>query len=293
MRKKFVDESGICYSVTENSFTPTVSISKIPVGTKFYAEPNSVILSSAIANGNTGGTISRRLATMTDFQSEDQRTPHRATLLGQMCANFVAGTQQTTERRNVGERSYVIYEALANDQRITFTGSHDGDIICWNAKPLKDDENFVDSTQDSQESIDESEENTRYRGPLCVIKNTFLVASLNVKSKVYHQTGDSNRDILVKQFSKTDNTFQHFSGDGYVMLQAFGGAAEFPLCPGEKIDVWPGCLLGFTEGITLEMKPSGDASLRSEELSDYVIRLTAPQKGGIVLVQTGLPSKFF
>lgn len=291
--RKLVDERGICYSVTENGSVPMVSISNIPAGAKFYAKPNSTISSSPIVENNDGGKLSRRIATLSELQGEGQGLPKRVTFFGQMHAKIVAGTKQSIERTTMGQRYSVLYEALADDQTITMGGSFPGTIMCWNAKPLGDNESFVDSKDTFQKSIFESENSKRPQGPFCAVTGPFLAASLDVKANVYHQTVNSRTDILVKQFSETNNTFQHFSGNGYVMLEVYGGLSEFPLCPGEQINVFPGYLLGFTEGITLEIKPAGDKFLRHAEHRDYVIRLTAPQKGGYVYTHSVIPAEFF
>lgn len=292
---KLVDGKGICYDVSEpGTVAPKVSISNIPAGTKFYVEPDSTQASSPIASSNRSGGISRRIATLADFRGNDQEIPRRSTLIGQLCARFKADTKQTIEMSNMGmgEHSYVIYEALADNQQLILSSSFKGTIICWNATPLRADETFVDFGDTFTKSIFGSTEIQRPHGPFCAVRGSFLAASLDVKAKLYHQSLDKHIDYLVRQFSMTDNTFQRFSGNGYVMLLAYGGIEETRLHPNQQIDVFPGHLLGFTEGITLEMKSNNDATLRRVEHNDHLIRLTAPEIGGFVYTHSVMPPNF-
>lgn len=164
--------------------------------------------------------------------------------------------------------------------------------MCWNASPLRDAENFVDFGDTFKKSIFESTEYKRPHGPFCAVKGSFLAASIDVKTSLYHQSVDSQRDSLVKLLSMTDNTFQHFSGNGYALLMSYGSISEVMLHPGEQFDVFPGYLLGFTEGVTLEMESAGDAIIRNLELKHDVIRLTAPKNGGYVYTQSFNPTEF-
>ena len=278
----------IRYSVTEGGF-PTLTISKIPKDVKFYAERNTAIVSSPIADNG----IKRRRLMLTELQGEEYTIPHRATLIGQAYAQFKVGTKQTMDRKRIGERSYVLYEAIRDEQKVSFRSCFPGTILCWNASPMGENERYFYNGQSGSNSVWNTNEEFRPKGTLYAIRGSFLVAELTVQAKVYHQEGDSQRDVLVKRFSETDNSFQKFSGQGYVFLECHGDLREIPLYPGEQVDVWPGYLLGFTEGVTLQMKPAGDVTLRNEENNDYVIRLTAPEKGGYVYAQSMSMKDFF
>lgn len=280
------------YRTTTNGF-PTVTISKMAVGEKLYAERNSAIASSPIYNkadadsGRPTGQLNRRRVMITELEGEDYTPEVKPTKLSQAWSNFQLGTKQTLDRKRIGERSYVLYEALADDQKVTFRSCFPGTIMCWNATPLVTGEYYLRSGETAK-SVSNEEDYLRPHGTLLAVTGSFLVADLRVKAKVFH-TGD----VAVVKFSETKDSFQKFSGNGMVFLEVHGDLQEIPLYPNESVDVFPGYLLGFTEGMKLEMKSAGDVTLRNEENNDYVIRLTAGALGGFVYTHSVKPRDFF
>ena len=280
------------YKITHYGF-PTVTISKMAVGDKIYAERNSFIASSPVYSksdadaGRPTGSLYRRRLMLTELEGEDYTPPVMPTALSQKWADFKLGTKQTMDRKRIGERSYVLYEALAPDQKVTFRSCFPGIIMRWNATPLADGERYVEPGTDAK-SVYEEDDMDRPHGTLMAVRGSFLVADLRVKASVFH-TGDP----LIIKSSETGDAFQKFSGNGMVFLEVHGDLQEIPLYPGEAVDVVPGYLLGFTEGISLAMKQAGDITLRNEENNDYVIRLTAGDKGGYVYTHSVKPRDFF
>lgn len=269
------------YKITHNGF-PTVTISKMKAGEKIYAERNSFIASSPIfskeeANhGKPTGALVRRRLMVTELEGTDYTPDKMPTPLSQSWNNFKIGTKQTMDRKRIGERSYVLYEALEDNQKVTFRSCFPGIIMPWNAEPLAPGEYYVNEEEEAK-SIFEEDENNRPHGTFMAVRGSFLVASMNVSAKVFH-TGNK----MIIRSSETGDSFQKFSGKGYVFLEVRGDLQEIPLYPEESVDVVPGYLLGFTEGIKLEMKPAGDITLRNEENNDYVIRLRSGSLGGYV-----------
>ena len=279
------------YKITSNGF-PTVTISKIEKGKKFYAERNSVVASSPIAGANQVGGLSRRRLMITELEGEEYASKKMPTEISQLFADFMASTKQTIDRKRIGERSYVLYEALEDGQKITFRSCCPGTIMRWNASPLASDENYLNLPTDGRKiqakTIFEKGDSRRPHGVFMAVRGSFLVAELEAKALVYH-TGS----VSVRRFSETDDSFQRFEGNGNVFLEVHGDLQEIPLYPNESVDVFPGYLLGFTEGVSLEMKAAGDITLRNEENNDYVIRLTAGSKGGYVYTHSVKVSDFF
>lgn len=280
------------YRITSNGF-PVVKLSKIEKGEKFYAECNSCIASSPIFNEAdnkagkpTGGLVRRRLLPP-ELEGEDYTPEERVTKAGQAWANFTLGTKQTMDRKRIGEKSYVLYEALEDRQKITFRSCFPGTIMAWDATPLAAGEMYVEDDEDAK-SIFSKDEADRPHGTLRAVKGSFLVANLKVKAKVYH-----TKDVQVVKLSETKDSFQEFSGNGMVFLEVHGDLLEIPLYPGEAVDVFPGYLLAFTEGVTLEMKAAGDVTLRNEENNDYLIQLTAGPQGGYVYTHSVKMRDFF
>lgn len=280
------------YKITHNGF-PTVTISKMMHGEKVYAERNSCIASSPVYSkadaeaGRPTGFLYRRRLMITELEGQDYTPEVKPTALSQKWADFKLGTQQTLDRKRIGERSYVLYEALAPEQKVTFRSCFPGIILRWNAAPLADGEYYLRDGEEAK-SVLEEDDADRPHGTLMAVRGSFLVADVRVSAKVYH-TGD----VQVVKLSETKDSFQKFSGNGMVFLEVHGDLQEIPLYPGESVDVFPGYLLGFTEGITLAMKAAGDVTLRNEENNDYVIRLTADEKGGYVYTHSVKVSDFF
>ena len=279
------------YKITGNGF-PTVTISKMMTGEKLYAERNSCIASSPIYNkedadaGKPTGLLRRRRLMVTELEGEDYSPVQKPTKLSQQWNDFKLGTKQTLDRKRIGERSYVLYEALGEEQKVTFRSCFPGTIMRWNAAPLAPGECYVCQGEIAK-SVLSDDYNTPH-GTLMAVRGSFLVADLIVSAKVYH-TGN----VQVVKLSETKDSFQKFSGNGNVFLEVHGDLQEIPLYPGESVDVFPGYLLGFTEGVTLEMKPAGDVTLRNEENNDYIIRLTAGPLGGYVFTHSVKPKDFF
>jgi len=275
------------YRISHNGF-PTVTISKLKTGEKVYAERNSCIACSPISiegDGSRGGLRRRRLMAV-ELEGEDYDVPEMPTRLSQAFVGFALNVKQTITRKQLGERSYVLYEAMSDDQKATFRSCFPGNIMAWNATPLPESESYI-MPEDYYyynptavvHSIFNVDEAKRPHGTIRVVKGSFLVAEMKVKAKVYHAEDEGAR---IKRQSETDNTFQEFSGNGMVFFEARGDLQEIPLYPDESVDVFVGYLLGFTEDVSLKMSPAGDSILRNEENSDYVIRLTAGPRGGFV-----------
>lgn len=291
---------GVRYTVSDGSF-PTLSISRLGVKTglngeavtdKIYAERNSCIACSPIFTGeydrlgNRVGGLQRRRVMAVELEEPDKIEEPKPTRLSRAFSGFMKETMQTITRKQMGERSYVLYEALENGQKVTFRSNFPGTIMAWNATPLmagecyiKEEEYYNDHPYEVIPSVFNENNELRPHGTINVVKKSFLVANLKVKPKVYHAE-DTNAQI--KGLSETDNTFQQFTGNGMVFFEVRGDLQEIPLYPGESVDVFVGYLLGFTDGVKLAMKPAGDSVLRNEENSDFVIRLTAGEKGGFV-----------
>jgi uncharacterized protein (AIM24 family) len=283
------------YKITTNGFS-TITISKMRAGEKIYAERNSCIASSPVYSkadadaGRPTGALYRRRLMVTELEGQDYTPETKPTALTQKWADFKLGTQQTLDRKRIGERSYVLYEALADEQKVSFRSCFPGIIMRWNALPLADDEYYVAPKElgETTKSVHNTKDDKRPHGTLMAVRGSFLVADLHVSAKVYH-TGD----VQVVRLSETKDSFQKFTGDGMVFLEVHGDLQEIPLYPGEAVDVFPGYLLAFTEGVTLEMKAAGDVTLRNEENNDYVIRLRAGAKGGYVYTHSVRIRDFF
>ena len=275
------------YKISHNGF-PTVTISKMATGEKIYAERNSCVASSPITvdrdapdNGLWRGRVMAN-----QLKKEDEVVSEPPTRLSKMFTGFALNTKQTITRKQMGERSYVLYEALMDNQKATFRSCFPGTIMAWNATPLPETTNYIQDEDyyyyhpgEIVPSVFNMDEARRPHGTIRVVKGSFLVADLKVKADVYHEP---DSEAKIKRLSETDNTFQEFTGDGMVFFEVHGDLQEIPLYPGEAVDVFVGYLLGFTEDVSLRMCPAGDSILRNEENSDYVIRLTAGPRGGFV-----------
>ena len=281
----------------------SVTVSKMSKGTKIYAERNSVIASSKVTQSNNvspkEGKLLRRRLLSSELEGRDYTPVEMPSAIAQAWAMYQVGKKQTLDRKRIGERSYVLYEVISDSQKVTFRGCYPGHIMIWNATPMKKGEKYgpnqsalVDFVEINDETgcdekvhfLEELDtEMRRPHGTLYTVKGSFLAAELAVKAEVYH-----TKDVAVKRFSETDDSFQKFSGKGNVLLNVHGYLIEIPLYPKEAVDIWPGYLLGFTEGITLSMESAGDVTLRNEENNDYVIRLKAGEKGGFVYAHSAL-----
>lgn len=302
------------YKISNENGFPTVTISKMEAGTKLYAERNSCIACSRIYNKERDGEIQvltngvvenehntptnkgyleRRRLMATELEGEDYTPEQKPTPLTRWFANFEAGVKQTIDRKRIGERSYVLYHALRNNQKVTFRSCFPGEIMAWNARPLASGEVYVKEPENENDhvivkSVHRKLEAMRPHGTLLAVRGSFLVADLKVSAKVYH-TGDVN----VNRFSETKDSFQKFTGNGNVFLEVNGNMQEIPLYPHETVEVFPGYLLAFTDSVSLSMEPAGDVALRNEENNDYVIRLTANEKGGYVYTHSVKRMDFF
>lgn len=281
------------YKITENGF-PALTISRMDKGDRIYAEMNSCIACSPIFdqddydNGRPTGMMKRRRILPAELEGEDYTPVKKPTFLSQRWSDFKLDTKQTLDRERIGEQSYVLYEAMGPKQKVSFRSCFPGTIMAWNARPLEDFEYYVAPWEDDPKTIYDPNEDNRPHGVLRAVHGSFLAADLRVKAKVFH-TGK----VLVRKSSGTDDSFQEFNGSGIVFLEVHGDLQEIPLHPGEGVDVFKGYLLGFTEGVTLEMKPAGSVILRKEEANDYVIRCTAGEKGGYVYTHSVRPREFF
>ena len=207
-------------------------------------------------------------------------------LLSEFLREFTAGVEQTDERKRIGERSYVIYEALGPNQKVTFRSCFPGTIMAWNATPLLDGEVYTSTSKIRTIFADDYAD--RPHGIIRVTKGAFLCADIKVKGKVYHTQDDG-----IINFSETKDYFQEFNGRGYSFFEVHGDLLEIPLLPYESVDVFPGYLLGFTDSMTLLMRSAGDITLRNEENSHHVIRLTADKRGGYVYTHSVKINDFF
>lgn len=316
------------YTITNRSGLPTITISKmmpkhigedgkVVPADRIYAERNSCVACSPIYNEADAkaamearesgdvkaaeeaekrvGKLVRRRLMITEIQGKRYAREVKPTALSQGWADFMLGTKQTLDRKRIGERSYVLYEALADNQKATFRSCFPGVIMPWDASPLEEGEVYVKPEKFYEEHSEEEvpsvfHEDTKKRphGILRAVQGSFLVAELKVSAEVYH-----TKKVLVVKFSETKDSFQEFSGNGMVFLEVHGNLQEIPLYPGESVDVFPGYLLGFTESVDPEMKPAGDVTLRNEENNDYVIRLRADDRGGFVYTHSVKVKDFF
>lgn len=279
------------YVITKNGFS-TLTVSRLKAGEKIYAEKNAVIASSPvyseadnIAGIPTGKLIRRRITTQ-ELEGHSYVREKKPTVLSQMFSDFKVNTRETIERTRIGESSYVLYEPLADNQKITFRTSFPGTILPLLIAPSEE-ENYIDSNGKMMSSLS-SDHDMRPKGVFRAVKGSLFVSDFGVSAKVYH-----TQDIAIKTLSRTDDSFQEFRGKGNVFLAVNGDLLEIPLLPGESVDVWPGFLVCFSDGVTLKMTSAGDITLRNEENNDFAIRLTAGSKGGYVYVNSITPQDFF
>lgn len=271
------------FKITHSGFA-TLTVSKMKKGDAIYAEKNHMIASSPTGKD----TLVRTLF----VDGQEAFTPEkRVTPLGKIFAQSKASVKQTHARQRVGERTYVLFQAKADDQKITFRTSFPGTILKWRVDPLEKGEKYlypeyVGYSVDNRSVNNEDDEN-RPHGNFIATAGSFLAAQTSVKTREFH-TGQ----VEIARFSETGDSFQKFTGHGYVFMEVHGDLQEIPLYPGESVEVWPGHLLGFTASVALEMVSAGDLTLRNEENNDYVIRLTANGKGGYVYVH-GVRDKDF
>ena len=163
-----------------------------------------------------------------------------------------------------GEKNFVLYESLDEDeeheQEVSFTTCFPGAIMPWYEEGY---------------------------GKLRVDKGAFLAAwDMKVGSFTVKNYGVINH-------SGTQGKFLELSGSGTAFLEVPGIVIKKFLAKGEAYDVTPGHLLGFTEGISLEMKDSGDLSLRIAETTPFGIRCTAETDDGIIYMCSGNPPAFW
>lgn len=283
--REIVDKKGMRYVVSEVNI-PTVTIENMPEGAKIYAETQSAVDLSSICDDENQGGIVRS-------SSMDYEVPKRSTTFGKLFAMFETDVKQTIAREVAGEPVYIQYTAKEPNQEATFRACFPGSIMVWNAAPLEEGEVYLKQGE-TPKSIYSSNPEDRPHGTLIAVNGSFLVADIAVKTEVYHQKTDKDVDLLVKTFSKTDNNFQKFSGDGYVCLEVAGGEyRQKPLYPGQTHYVFPGSLVAFTEGISLEIKSAGDIGVRTMDKRDYIIRCTAPPEGGYIYIRSASIEDFF
>lgn len=274
------------WTVDSSGGYPTVTVSSIDAGEEIYAERNSCVACSTIYTGEKdehGNSIGGMERGRVMSESPETKGPTR---MARAILKFNRDVKETIDRKILGERSYISYKALKDKQKATFIVKFPGMIMLWDATPMEEDEVFVEDEDyykhhrhEKVRSVFNEDLSKRPHGKINVVKGSFLVADMCVKANVFHV---DDPGIKIKSLSGTDNTFQQFSGEGMVAFEVHGTLQEIPLYPGEAVDVFVGYLLGFTEGVELAMKPAGNAVLRNEENSDYVIRLTAGEKGGYV-----------
>lgn len=238
--------------ITSQGF-PVITFSKMSQSDILYAE-----LGSAIAKSPN---LERRLLTASDLEKgknpEDTEEPEK-TMMGKMFADW----SRTQTRKQIGEeRAYALYTPKADEQKLTIRSCFPGTIMEWNCKE---------------------------RGDIFAVSDSFLVAEIKVKSKVYHTENAS-----VKKFSGTNDVFQRFSGNGSVWLEVHGDLEEISLFPGESVQVCPGFFLAMSEDVKIEMVSAGDVHLRNRENRDYWIQLTAGERGGTVFCHSVDPRQFW
>ncbi len=269
------------YRITSNGF-PTVTVSKIARGEKIYAEMGTMLASSPIGEG-----LLRRRVMATELNGESYVPPQMPTWISQWWAGVKSNVRQTVDSEAVQEGPYMLFEAVKNDQKVSFKSCFPGTIMAWNARPLVRGENYVLPNSEAKSIFAENEAD-RPHGTLIAINGAFLAGDIRVQNKAYH-TGDSS----IRDNSKTGDTFQRLEGNGLVFLEVHGDLGEIPLYPGESVDICPGYLLGFTEGIRLKMIDAGDRAVKAEDNQDSLIRCTAGAKGGYVYTHSVDSEEFF
>lgn len=283
------------YRIKNEGSFPTVTISKIRTDEEFYAERNSCIACSPLfveedaKAGRLTGQLQRKSATGAELEGASYKPPQMPTFFSRTWANFVADSKVTIDRKYMGEKSYVLHKSLEEGQKATFRSCFPGTIMAWDATPLEDGEVYLEKDGE-EKSVESQESKDRPHGTLLVVRGAFLLASSKIVGEVWNAP---DPESLIVKASGTGNAFQRFSGDGFVFLEVHGGLQEIPLEPNESVDVFPGYLLGFTEGVKLEMKSAGNMILRNDENNDYVIRLTADDKGGYVYTHSVRLRDFF
>jgi uncharacterized protein (AIM24 family) len=250
MEKCFTCKDGSRIKVIDDGSFPVLTISKIPKKGKFYAELGTGIAYSP----NT----KRSALTMAQLLGKEvvDNVGTAPTKIGNIARSFIAGCKATQTRKFSGEeKSFVLYEAESDDAKFTLRSCFPGSL-------------FVYDLNDSD---------------LIAVSDSFFAANFSAKYGVF-STGDLN----IRKFSETNDLFQHFYGEGYVVLEVHGAFVEVPLYSGEKIQVAPGQLLAVTQQkigenmslenqtVKMEMVSAGDINLRKLENRDYFIELTAP-----------------
>lgn len=252
------------FSVTTGGGCAVVTISCLKKGDRLYSEIKKL--------RSISESVERNIMTAEDLVGEGFRKKKRFTRLGKLHQKHLQDDFATNQRVLGGESPYVVCEATDNNQEVSYH-CQNGTILVWNARPVDELEFYV--IGNFFKSYKSRAKKNRPHGVLIAVKGSFLCADLKVKPSLF-----MTRSEQILQFSKTQDKFQRFSGNGMVCLEAKGTLTEMPLRPGESKRIVPGTLLAFTEGITLSMVSAGPPDLRNEENNDYLIELTAGKKGG-------------
>lgn len=275
----------------EGTTFPTLTLSKLREGQKFYSELNASIAKSP--------NIGRRLL------KEDELRGIAAPVIPTGIAGAWASAKQdwkaTQKRKYAGESpSYVLYEAKepsqtadGNEQifpKVTLGSCFPGTIMQFNLGACMQ----AELEPENHTVLKEVYEDGTFGGELYAAKGSFLMAEMEQDSihtgvgmDIFH-TGD----VAIKKYSGTDDTFQHFSGNGRVWLEVHGDVMEMKLYPGESVQMAPGYFLAMTKGVKLEVIEAGDLALRTQESCDFWVEFTAGSEGGTVWCHTVLPREF-
>jgi uncharacterized protein (AIM24 family) len=247
----FKSKDGSRLKVINDGSFPVLTVSKIPKGGKFYSEIGVEIAHSP----NT----KRSVLTMGQLLGKEETVVEVApTRIGNFFRDLKKDWDTTQVRKFSGEqKSFVLYEAQSDEAKFTLRSCFPGSLFVYDLS----------------------------KSDLLAVTDSFFAANYSAKYSVF-----STDDVKIRTFSETKDLFQHFYGEGYVVLEVHGAFVEIPLYAGEKIQVAPGQLLAVTqekvgenmttENQTVKMKmvSAGDVTLRQLENRDYFIELTAPGK---------------
>lgn len=89
-------------------------------------------------------------------------------------------------------------------------------------------------------------------GRLICQKDSFLCAARGVQLGIWLQ-----KRILTGLFGGEGFIMEKLDGDGWVFVHAGGTVVERQLAPGERLDVDTGCVVAFTDGVSMDVQAVG------------------------------------
>ncbi|MCE5234336.1 MAG: AIM24 family protein [Mizugakiibacter sp.] len=89
-------------------------------------------------------------------------------------------------------------------------------------------------------------------GRLICQKDSFLCAARGVRLGIWLQ-----KRILTALFGGEGFIMEKLEGDGWVFVHAGGTVVERQLAPGERLDIDTGCVVAFTDGVSMDVQAVG------------------------------------